>query len=175
MVSSNLFKVWVEQKAECKRIFLSLCLTSFELGHWSHPVLILRLTWNLHHRPPGSHDWLYWVLTFTTAVDFETSQLPWSNKPVSCNNLFFFSSVYLSHYNSSQPTICTSATLPFSVSQTCWVVLTKELILVASAAQNSHDPYSLASHSNIGLNVIFIIHSVMELWTFIFSCFIISY
>lgn len=142
MVSSNLFKVWVEQKGWVQENFFSL--SALLPLNWDTGLI---LSWysDSHETytigSPGSHDWLYWVLTFTTAVDFETSQLPWSNKPVSCNNLFFFSlSVYLSHYNSS----CAhylyfsyTTLLCFSNMLGCFNQGT--LILVASAAQNSHD------------------------------------
>lgn len=84
---------------------------------------------------------------------------------------FFSLSVHLSHYNSSSHYLYHSHTTLLWAKRVSIVLTMEPYTSSFRCPEYSRLLIHWLSHSNIGLNVIFIIHSVMELWTLIFSVF----
>ena len=162
----------LNKKAEWKRIFsLSAWLSlSWDIGltcletqtHMKlipSALLVLRTALRLE-----LHDWR--LPNCRRSWDFSSSMIMWANFLIVI--IFLFFSLFLCLYLITTlpvPTTNTSATLAFSVSQTCQGHLNQgTLTLVVSNARNSHDSsHSAASsyYSDIGLNVIFVIYITM--------------
>ena len=118
----------LNKKAECKRIF-SLSLPYFL---WIGTLVSSCLDTQTHMKLTPSAL----LVLMTGSTGFSPSQLQLILRLLNFHDQINQFLVIISFFSLflcicpiitlPVPTICTSATLPFSVSQTCWVVLTKE-------------------------------------------------
>ena len=145
MVSSNLLKVWVEQKGWVEEKFLSLSLPYFLwvgtlvsscLDTPTHtkltPSALLVLMTGSSGSSPSQLQLILRLLNFHDQI----------NQFLVIISFFFSFSVFLSHYNSScahYQYFSYTTLLCFSNMLACFKQAT--LILVASTDQNSHDSF----------------------------------